>query len=148
IVLLVDWPDAPERRWVVKQSLGKLRVKDDWRSDRERIFREADAILALRPELGASVPELISVDKENFLFIMTAAPQGSIVWKESLLAGRRSNAAVAHQVGLLLARIINTSWCNPACQEMFVDQTVFNQLRIDPYYRTTAARHSHHPKVQ
>ncbi|MHB8653826.1 MAG: phosphotransferase family protein [Terriglobia bacterium] len=148
IVLLVEWPDEPERRWVVKQSLGKLRVKDDWRSDRERIFREADAIRVLRPELGAAVPEFISADKENFLFIMSAAPRGSTVWKESLLAGRRSDAAVAHQVGLLLARMINTSRADSAYEEMFGDQTVFDQLRIDPYYRTTATRHSHHPDVQ
>ena len=38
---------------MVKQSLGKLRVQDDWRSDRERIFREAEAIQGLRPVLGA-----------------------------------------------------------------------------------------------
>ncbi len=148
LVMLVEWPDVPERRWVVKQSLGKLRVKDDWYSDLERIFREADAILALRPELGASIPKIISVDRENFLYIMTAAPVGSIVWKDSLLAGRRSDAAVAHQVGLLLARMINTSRCDPAYEEMFRDQTVFDQLRIDPYYRTTAARHARRPEVQ
>ena len=44
IVLLVEWRDRPERRWVVKQSLEKLRVQDDWRSERNRIFREAEAI--------------------------------------------------------------------------------------------------------
>jgi 5-methylthioribose kinase len=142
IVLLVEWPDEPERRWVVKQSLGKLRVKDDWRSDRNRIFREANAVLALRPELGASVPQLISVDPKNYLYIMTAAPMGSIVWKDSLLSGRRSDAAVAHQVGLLLARMINTSRADPLFEEMFEDQTVFDQLRIDPYYRTTAERYA------
>ncbi|MBI1984115.1 MAG: hypothetical protein HYS61_07950, partial [Acidobacteria bacterium] len=47
-VLLVEWPDPPERRWVVKQSLEKLRVKDDWRSERSRISREAASIQALR----------------------------------------------------------------------------------------------------
>ena len=31
-VLLVEWAGPSERRWVIKQSLGKLRVKDDWRS--------------------------------------------------------------------------------------------------------------------
>jgi len=148
IVLLVEWPGEPERRWVVKQSMGKLRVKDDWRADIERIFREADAIRALGPELGASVPQIIFVDRENFQYIMTAAPIGSIVWKESLLAGRRSTATVARQVGLLLARIINSSRADPAYEKLFGDQRVFDQLRIDPYYRSTAARHSRHPGVQ
>lgn len=141
IVLLVEWPDDPRRRWVAKQSLEKLRVKDDWRSDRERIFREAEAIQALRPVLGDAVPEVIHVDRENYVFIMTAAPVGSVVWKDSLLAGRRSDPQVAHQAGLLLARIINVSRSDRAFQKRFWDGTVFDQLRVDPYYRTTAARH-------
>ncbi|HEV2492251.1 MAG TPA: aminoglycoside phosphotransferase family protein [Terriglobia bacterium] len=132
---------APGCRWVVKQSLGKLRVRDDWRSDRERIFREAEAIEALKPVLGESLPEVIHVDRENYAYIMTAAPLGSVVWKESLLAGRRSNPQVAHQVGVLLARMINASRANKAFQKRFWDGTVFDQLRIDPYYRTVVARH-------
>ena len=46
IVLLVE---ADGLRWVVKQSLGKLRVEADWRSSRERIFREADSTSELFP---------------------------------------------------------------------------------------------------
>ena len=37
IVLRIE---SGDRRWVLKQSLAKLRVKDDWQSDRARIFRE------------------------------------------------------------------------------------------------------------
>ena len=38
-VLLVETRGC--RRFVLKQALGKLRVEDDWFSDRERIFRES-----------------------------------------------------------------------------------------------------------
>ncbi len=138
IVLLAEGPGF---RWVVKQALEKLRVKDDWRSERSRVFREAEAIQALRPLLGeAAVPEVIHTDRENFLFVMTAAPVGSTVWKD-LLLGRRADSAVARQAALLLARMINGSRADPAFQKRFWDGTVFDQLRIDPYYRTTAARH-------
>ncbi len=140
IVLLIEWANEPYRRWVAKQSLGKLRVKDDWRSDRGRIFREAKAIQALRPLLGDSVPEVIYIDRENYLFIMTAAPMGSLAWKE-LLLGRRADLATAHQVAELLARIINGSRVDPWGYMEFSDRTVFDQLRIDPYYRTAAGRH-------
>src|SRR6266567_5005699 len=68
IVLLVEWPGEPERRWVVKQSLGKLRVKDDWRSDRDRNYREADAIRLLRPNLGKALPDVIHMDRQNYLY--------------------------------------------------------------------------------
>lgn len=138
IVLMVE---LPGRRWVVKQSLEKLRVKDDWRSERSRIYREAESIQALRPVLGESaLPEVIQIDRENFLFIMTAAPPGSVVWKETLLAGE-VDLAVARQAGTLLARLINASRADPQLQKRFEDRRVFDQLRIDPYYRTTAARH-------
>lgn len=141
IVLLVEWPDQPERSWVAKQSLEKLRVKDDWRSDRSRIFREAESIQALRPVLGDSaLPEVVHIDRENYLFIMTAAQAGSVVWKESLLAGE-VDLAVAEQAGGLLARLIKGSREDPRLQEPFRDRTVFDQLRVDPYYRKTATRH-------
>ncbi len=141
IVLLIEWPNAPERRWVLKQSLEKLRVQDDWRSERERIFREAESIQDLRPALGGfALPEVVHIDRKNFLFIMTAAPAGSRVWKESLLAGE-VDLAVAREAGRLLARMINASRRDPGFRERFEDRRVFDQLRIDPYYRTTAARH-------
>jgi len=141
IVLLVEWPGESGRRWVVKQSLEKLRVKDDWRAERGRIYREAESIQALRPVLGeAALPEVVHIDRENFLFVMTAAPAGSVSWKESLLAGQ-VDLAVARQAGSLLARMINAARTQPDLQKRFEDRTVFDQLRIDPYYRMTAARH-------
>lgn len=141
IVLLVAWPGEAGRRWVVKQSLEKLRVKDDWRSERSRIYREAESIQALRPVLGeAALPEVVHIDRENFLFVMTAAPAGSLAWKDSLLAGQ-VDLGVARQAGSLLARMINAAHTQPDLRKRFEDRTVFDQLRIDPYYRTTAARH-------
>ncbi len=139
IVLLIEWPNEPDRRWVAKQSLGKLRVKDDWPSDRSRVFREAEAIQALRPLLGDSVPEVVHVDRESFVLIMTAAPAGSTVWKDSLLAGH-VNLAIAREAGRLLARMITAAPAGGALHQRFEDRAVFDQLRIDAYYRTTAAR--------
>ena len=136
-VLLVEGPGI---RWVAKQSLGKLRVKDDWTSQRERIFREAAAIASLGSILDGAVPQVVHVDRANFLYVMTAAPPGSVVWKKSLLAGEVS-LDVAEAAGRLLAAMITASQERPAFQEEFADRTVFDELRIDPYYRTTAARH-------
>jgi aminoglycoside phosphotransferase (APT) family kinase protein len=141
IVLMIEWPGEPGRGWVIKQSLGKLRVKDDWRSERSRILREAEAITVLGPVLGHSaVPEVVHLDAENFLFVMTAAPRGSRTWKD-LLLGRRADVEVARDAALLLAKMINASIAAPSLGEPFEDQKVFDQLRIDPYYRTTALRH-------
>ncbi|MGH9432870.1 MAG: phosphotransferase, partial [Terriglobia bacterium] len=140
IVLLLEGPAESGPRWVMKQSLGKLRVKDDWRSGRERTFREAESIQKLHAVLPrGSVPEIIYVDCQNFIFIMTAAPSGSPTWKDLLLSGQ-VDPSVAAEVGKLLARMIVASRQDPGFQQRFEDRTVFDQLRIDPYYRTTAAR--------
>ncbi|MGH9448442.1 MAG: phosphotransferase family protein, partial [Terriglobia bacterium] len=61
-------------------------------------------------------------------------------WKERLLSGR-IDLSVARHAGELLAKIIEAGGRLPELRERFRDQTVFHQLRIDPYYRTTAARH-------
>lgn len=141
VVLLVEWPGQPSRRWVVKQSLAKLRVEEDWRSERDRIFREAEAIQVLRDVLGpSSLPEIIEVDRSNYAYMMTAAPEGSEPWK-SLLMGGWVDLAVARRAGELLAKLMTAERRVPALRKRFEDRTVFDQLRIDPYYRTTAVRH-------
>ncbi len=131
--------EGPGIRWVAKQSLGKLRVKDDWTSQRERIFREAAVIQSLGSILDGAVPQVVHVDRANFLYLMTAAPEGSVVWKESLLKGN-NNLKVAEAAGRLLATMITASQQDPSFQEQFADRTVFDELRIDPYYRTAAGR--------
>jgi 5-methylthioribose kinase len=141
IVLLVQFKGRPERRWVVKQSLAKLRVEDDWRSERDRIFREAEAIEMLRDSLGPdSLPEIVDVDRTSYVYVMTAAPCGSETWKSLLLRGA-VDAGIARTAGDLLGKLIMAGRRTPALRHRFEDQTIFDQLRIDPYYRTTAARH-------
>jgi len=143
IVLLVEGkaPSGEARRWVVKQSLEKLRVRDDWRSERSRVFREAEAIRALGPELGqGGLPQVVHVGLEDYLFIMTAAPPGSVMWKEALLDGR-VDLDVARNAGGLLALMITSSQRDPSFRTEFAERAVFDQLRVDPYYRTTATRH-------
>lgn len=137
-VLLVE---AGEKRFVLKQALGKLRVQDDWFSDRERVFRESAAMRRLAPHLPpGSVPEVLFEDRENGLFAMSAAPREAETWKALLMRGV-FEAVVAETVGGMLASLVSASWRDPEAERAFGDQTVFDQLRLDPYYRTTALRH-------
>jgi 5-methylthioribose kinase len=136
-VLLVE----AGRRFVLKQALGKLRVTDDWFSDRGRIFRESAAMRWVAPYLPpGGVPEILFEDRENGLIAMTAAPPEAETWKSLLMRGQ-IDAAVAESVARMLAAFVSASWLNQECEQNFGDQTVFDQLRIDPYYRTTARRH-------
>lgn len=128
-------------RLVLKQALGKLRVQEDWFSDRGRIFREAAAMRALASHLPAgAVPEVLFEDRENGIFAMTAAPPGSETWKSLLMAGDMQ-PGIARRAGAILAAMARASWRNAEWEARFGDQTVFDQLRLDPYYRTTASRH-------
>jgi Ser/Thr protein kinase RdoA (MazF antagonist) len=137
-VLLVE---ADAGRLVLKQALGKLRVEQDWRADRERIFRESAALRKLAQHFpDGSLPTVVFEDRDNFAFAMTAAPSSSVCWKERLLGGE-IRVETAERVGALLALMASVSWRNEAWEREFGDQTVFDQLRIDPYYRATARKH-------
>ena len=137
-VLLVE---SNTRRFVIKQALGKLRVKEEWRADRSRIFRESAALRMLAeyfPE--GSLPSVLFEDRDNFIFAMIAAPGASVCWKDLLLSGE-IRVETAERVGELLALMVRVSWREPAWENEFGDQTIFDQLRVDPYYRATARRH-------
>jgi len=137
-VLLVE---SGDRRFVLKQALGKLRVEDDWFSDRERIFRECAAMQWLAADWRAgAVPEVLFEDRANCLFAMTAGPREAETWKAMLMRGE-AGAGIAETIGSMLATMVSASWRDPEAERLFGDQTVFDQLRLDPYYRTTAARH-------
>ncbi len=137
-VLLVE---SGAGRFVLKQALGKLRVEQEWLADRERIFRESAALRKLSRSLPAgSLPEVLFEDRENVAFVMSAAPASSECWKDLLLRGE-VRVETAKQVGGLLARMVNATWRQADWEREFGDQAVFDQLRIDPYYRAAARRH-------
>ncbi len=136
--------ELPERRLVIKQSLARLRVAEEWLSERDRIFREAAAMRWLGPRmLGGRVPAVIVEDRENYAIAIEAAPAEALMWKTRLFNGILS-LADAHAAGTLLGSMVAVSHGNPEAVVLFGDQTVFDQLRIDPYYRTTARRHPAH----
>jgi len=133
--------ETPAQRFVLKQSLPKLRVEADWFSDRERIFRESRSLARLGTLLPAgSVPRVLFEDRENFAYAMSAAPEGSVPWKDLLLGGEVS-FAVAESVAKLQAEMIGISYQRADWQRDFGDLTVFEQLRLHPYYQFTAERY-------
>ena len=145
IVVRVNPSDDDDGALVLKQSLPKLRVEEDWFADRERIYRERAGIDWLANTLpNGAIPQVVDEDRENFLFVMTAAPEGGVNWKEALLAGE-VDVAVAGRVGNLLGIMHRSSCCVrenvPAELQPFADLDCFVQLRIDPYHRATAAAH-------
>ena len=152
IVIKVNVAGSADRGLVLKQSLPKLRVEDDWFADRKRIHRERAGIDYLsRHREGAggsrttwSVPRVVDEDRGNFVFVMTAACQDGINWKEQLLGGH-IDFVVAERVGSMLGDIHGSSMVVgtdvPDGLAEFDDLECFVQLRIDPYHRATALAH-------
>ncbi len=132
---------SPGGRIVCKQALEKLRVEADWRSRPDRTLREADAMQAIAPLLPAgAVPRIVFIDRPNCIYAMEAAPASATDWKSALLRGQ-ADPAVAAAAGRILGALIRATFQKPAWEAQFGDQTVFDELRLDPYYRFTAARH-------
>ncbi len=133
--------DVNGRRLVVKQARGQLRTVVHWTSRLERIRRETAAMRLLDDLLPAgAVPEILFEDPANFLFVMTRAPDDAEVWKSRLLAGRIEND-VARRAGALLGAMHERSIGRPELEGELVDQSVFDELRVDPYYRFLLPRY-------
>ena len=145
IVVRVDFAGRSDGV-VIKQSLPRLRVEQEWLADQARIHREAAALRYLEGVLPPlTLPSVVHEDPDNFLFVMTAAPEKARTWKDDLLSGR-VDIQVAAQVGRLLAVMHQHSAVPddavPSNLREFADQSCFVQLRVDPYHRATAQAHS------
>ena len=130
-----------ERRFVLKQALPQLRVKDEWLADRSRIRRERDALLASAKLLPPGwVPHVLWSDDANYLYAMEAFALDAESWKDKLLRGEL-DASVARRAGLALGLTVRGSWRSRELAAQFGDRIAFDQLRTDPYYRQIARRH-------
>src|ERR1019366_9617380 len=59
-------------RWVLKQALRKLKVKEDWFSDVERIHREHEVMKALHDLVPkGAIPGVLHADNINHIYMMT-----------------------------------------------------------------------------
>jgi aminoglycoside phosphotransferase (APT) family kinase protein len=126
-------------RFVVKQALPRLRVAEEWLAKRERAINEAGALEFTRRISPEHVPALLDLDRERCALTIEAAPEDWTTWKHRLLDGD-ADAAIARRLGEMLAAWHRASGAGSGVAEGFGDREAFEQLRIDPYYRTVARR--------
>jgi tRNA A-37 threonylcarbamoyl transferase component Bud32 len=123
---------------VLKQALPRLRVAEEWLAKRERAINEAEALRLLGGITPDHLPELIDLDRERCALVTSAAPAGWTSWKERLLGGH-ADPQIARSLGEILARWHATTLLDGRVRALFPDTVLFDQLRVDPYYRATAA---------
>jgi len=136
-VLLVE---SGSERFVVKRSLEKLRVKDDWQCNTARNITEVEAIRYAGGLFPESVPRILHADAENRLFVMEYFGSDFSPWKQQLLEGI-IDIGLAQRAATLLATLHTTSWLNADVQRKFDTGDDFFALRIEPYLLTTGQRH-------
>ncbi|MGH7136883.1 MAG: hypothetical protein ACREHD_14180, partial [Pirellulales bacterium] len=153
-VLYVSRPDRANVDFVLKQARPQLRTPEPWYSSVERIWREVEVLRIcqqlllseLHPEattpgeLTAATPCVLHEDRENYAFAMSAAPPDHRVWKADLLGGR-IEPIIAEACGRLLGRLHAGAWHDPQVATQLEDRRLYDELRLDPYYRFVARSH-------
>jgi aminoglycoside phosphotransferase (APT) family kinase protein len=129
-------------RFVVKRSLEKLRVKDDWHCDTARNTTEYEAIRYVSELFPNAVPKLLHVDRENRFFVMEYFDVQYVPWKSHLLQGK-IDCSIAERAAEVLATLHSQSWLQPHLRSRFDTGADFFALRIEPYLLTTGQRHPH-----
>jgi 5-methylthioribose kinase len=139
IVMRVDV--VGQAPFVIKQCRERLRVAMEWHARLDRIWAERATLELLGSILPPGVvPSLLFEDRPNYLFAMSCAPDDSSTWKARLMAGE-VDAGIAGKLGMLLGTIHAQAVEHPILHRELADTSLFDELRVDPYYRTTARAH-------
>ena len=136
VVLAITTKD---KKLVLKQALAELKVAEKWEADQRRAIVEANAIALFHKLSPDQVPNLVFLDPERFILILDRVPVGSTVWKSDLLDGV-INPDVAAVLGTTLAKWHNFGESDKEARLQFMEDSLFEQLRIDPFYRFVAAK--------
>ncbi len=127
--------------WVIKQALPKLQVPSEWLSSPLRIHSEA-AALRLVPALlqKGALPDFVFEDRENHVVGMAAVPQPHENWKTLLLRGHIEDEHIRQFAGMLGQLHQQSAERKSELLPVFADRSFFESLRLEPYYRYTAAQ--------
>lgn len=132
------------KKLVLKQALAELAVAEKWEADQRRAIVEANAIELFNQLSPLQVPKLVFLDPHRFILVIERVPVGSTVWKSDLLTGI-INPHIGAQLGETLATWHNFGESTPSVKVKFMEDSLFNQLRIDPFYRFVADKN---PQIQ
>lgn len=127
------------RDFVVKQSLDKLAVEDDWTAPRERILNEARVLGIIGDIVPTRSPTVLDVDAETLTLTMERAPTDWSDWKSELLAGGVDSSlagSLGTTLGTIHARTRDSAWSLPPDD----GAAGFAGLRIEPFHHTVAER--------
>jgi aminoglycoside phosphotransferase (APT) family kinase protein len=130
----IDLPSGPI---CVKRALAKLRVAADWHAPVERNRYEAKW---MRHAAGFA-PRLLGVDETSGALAMEyLPPKNHPLWKNQLRDGI-ADADFAAAVARALVTIHATTAADPGIAAEFPTDTIFYDIRLEPYLVATAHAH-------
>jgi len=138
-VFRVDTGDG--RTLVVKRSIPRLRVKEEWLAPVERVAGEVRWLKLARSIDPRLAPEVLAELPEAHVFAMEFLdPASHPVWKDEMAAGR-VDPAFGAAVGRDLALIHGRTAGRPDIAAAFDTYDFFFALRVSPFLLFTAERH-------
>jgi tRNA A-37 threonylcarbamoyl transferase component Bud32 len=133
---------ADGRLYCAKRALSRLKVASDWQAPVERNRYEVAWLRRAGRIVPGAAPAVIGEDRARGIALLEYLPADDyLLWKSELLAGRsdpKVPAAVADALGRIHAATLN----DPAVAAEFPTDHLIDALRLDPYLRFTAARHT------
>lgn len=124
---------------IVKQSLPRLKVSEEWLAPVTRIITEARGLETSLRTVKNSAPPVIDSDPDRFVLTMQRSPVDWSDWKSTLLRGT-IDASVAATVGNMLGKLHSRTTDASQLDASLLTTEPFEQLRLSPYYRFTASR--------
>jgi 5-methylthioribose kinase len=125
--------------YVMKQALPELKVAIRWEVDQRRAIVEANAMKLLHQITPESVPELVDFDPIEFTLTMTRLPRRATNWKVDMLEGI-VHPSVGADLGIILAKWHNFGATSQSARNAFMEDALFDQLRVTPFYRAVAVK--------
>jgi 5-methylthioribose kinase len=128
---------AGNKDLVLKQALPQLKVAAVWKADQRRAIVEANGMKLLHSITPDSVPDLVDFDPEEFTLTMERLPRECTVWKSDLLSGV-IKPSIGADLGHILATWHNFGADNKESRDAYMEDSLFDQLRVTPFYRAVA----------
>jgi 5-methylthioribose kinase len=86
-----------------------------------------------------SVPELVDFDPIEFTLTMTRLPRSATNWKVDMLEGI-IHPSIGADLGIILAKWHNFGATNQSARDDFMEDSLFDQLRVTPFYRAVSVK--------
>lgn len=125
----------------LKSALSQLKVEQDWQVSTDRNQFEVLWFETVGNFLPEAVPKILGHDSKEGAFAMAYFDSRNYpVWKTQLSRGA-VNVGTAKQVASYLGSIHRFSAKAPEMAERFQSQDLFFQIRVEPYFLSTAKVH-------